>query len=80
MPLIFMAGGMLDRFGAIGLPGRCDTITEARQKIQRVLSEDRKLISDIKQSQGRLLEPMKIRNMRTCLAPPGFSALSEFQK
>ena len=59
MPLIFMAGGMLDRIGAIGLPGRCYTITEARQKIQRVLSGDGKLISDIKQSQARLLEPMK---------------------
>jgi glycosyltransferase involved in cell wall biosynthesis len=59
MPLIFMAGGMLDRFGAIGLPGRCNTIKEARQKLQRVLSGDRELISNIKQSQARLLEPMK---------------------
>ena len=59
MPLIFMAGGMLDKFGGIGLPGRCTTIKEARQKLQRVLSGDHELISSIKLSQVRLLEPMK---------------------
>ena len=59
MPLIFMAGGMLDKFGGIGLSGCCNTIKEAHQKLQRVLSGDQKLIRNIRQSQAQLLESMK---------------------
>ena len=33
MPLVFMAGGMLDRLGGENLPGRCKTVREARDKI-----------------------------------------------
>lgn len=32
MPLIFMAGGILDQFGGHSLPGRCESIDEARKK------------------------------------------------
>ena len=35
MPLVFMAGGMLDRLGGIDLPGRSKPPKEARQKIER---------------------------------------------
>lgn len=59
IPLLFMANGMLDRLGGIDLPGRCNTVQEARQKIERVLSNDRDLIVDIKQHQVRLLTSMK---------------------
>jgi glycosyltransferase involved in cell wall biosynthesis len=59
MPLVFMAGGLLDRLGGIDLPGRSKTPKEARQKIERILSGDRRLIDNIRQSQQRLLEPMK---------------------
>ena len=62
MPLVFMAGGMLDRLGGIELPGRCKTLTEARRKIERILAGDRRLIDSIRQSQPRLLEPMKAEN------------------
>lgn len=62
MPLVFMAGGLLDRLGGIDLPGRCETIREARAKIERILNDDWKLIERIRQSQTVLLEPMKAEN------------------
>lgn len=62
MPLVYMAGGMLDRMGGENLPGRCKTITEARQKIERILADDWALIEDIRASQPVLLEPMKPEN------------------
>jgi glycosyltransferase involved in cell wall biosynthesis len=62
MPLVFMAGGLLDRLGGIDLPGRCKTPKEARHKIERVLAGDRRLIDDIRRSQPRLLKPLKAEN------------------
>lgn len=62
MPLIFMAGGLLDNQGGLGQPGRCTTIKEARSKIQRILNDDWSLINDIRKSQVRLLEPMRHEN------------------
>lgn len=59
LPLLFMAGGMLDRMGGIGLPGRCASIKEARAKAARILNDDFALIKAIKRTQGVLLEPMK---------------------
>jgi len=58
MPLVFMAGGMLDRMGGIGLPGRCETIPAARRKIRRILKGDRSLIEKIRASQPVLLDSM----------------------
>lgn len=62
MPLVFMAGGILDRFGGIGLPGRCQTVREARKKIERILNDDWKLIEDIRSTQLQLLNSMKPAN------------------
>lgn len=62
LPLVFMAGGMLDRMGGIGLPGRCESIEEARNKIGRILNDDEKLIQRIRSSQQVLLEPMRAEN------------------
>ena len=62
MPLVFMAGGMLDRMGGANLPGHCKTIAEARHKIQRILADDWQLIDSIRSSQVVLLEPMKPEN------------------
>jgi len=62
MPLIFMAGGLLDALGGADLPGRCKTIREARRKIRRILNGDRALIDSIRQSQVRLLTAMKPEN------------------
>lgn len=62
MPLIFMAGGILDRMGGVGLPGRCVTIAEAREKIRRIMGDDEKLIQHIRQSQTVLLDPMRQEN------------------
>ena len=62
MPLVYMAGGILDRFGGTHLPGRCTTLMEARNKIRRILDDDRSLIGAIRDSQPSLLEPMKAEN------------------
>jgi glycosyltransferase involved in cell wall biosynthesis len=62
MPLIFMAGGILDRFGGKDLPGRSGSITEARSKIRRILAGDKALIENVRRSQTVLLEPMKFEN------------------
>lgn len=56
MPLIFMAGGMLDHLGGETLPGRCRSIKEAQRKINRVLSGDLKFIEQVRKSQSVLLE------------------------
>jgi glycosyltransferase involved in cell wall biosynthesis len=62
MPLVFMAGGMLDRMGGVGLPGRCKTVAEARRKIERILVGDQELIDSIRQTQAVLLRPMVPEN------------------
>jgi len=62
MPLVYMAGGMLDRFGGDSLPGRCKTVEQARDKLRRILDDDRGLIDAIRKSQLKLLEPMKPEN------------------
>lgn len=62
MPLVFMAGGMLDRMGGRELPGRCTSLIEARSKIERILANDQKLIDRIRSTQVVLLEPMKPEN------------------
>lgn len=55
MPLIFMANGLLDQIGGRNLPGRCETIEEARGKIARILRGDRKFIQEVRNSQPILL-------------------------
>ena len=64
MPLVFMAGGMLDRMGGKDLPGRCETTGEARNKLRRVLDGDQRLIDNIRSSQPALLEQMKAEHCR----------------
>jgi glycosyltransferase involved in cell wall biosynthesis len=59
MPLVFMAGGLLDQLGGTDLPGRCKSITEARDKIRRVLDDDQQLIDEMRRTQTRLLEPLR---------------------
>jgi glycosyltransferase involved in cell wall biosynthesis len=58
LPLVFMAGGLLDRMGGIGLPGRADTTRQARAKVQRLLDGDQRFIDEIRSSQARLLHAM----------------------
>jgi glycosyltransferase involved in cell wall biosynthesis len=58
MPLLFMAGGMLDLMGGMGLPGRCSTIAEAQKKARRIMDGDTSLVEAIQKSQIALLAPM----------------------
>lgn len=56
MPLVYMANGHLDYLGGRDLPGRCETIEEARKKIKSILKGNKKLISSIRNSQSVLVE------------------------
>jgi glycosyltransferase involved in cell wall biosynthesis len=58
LPLVFMAGGLLDRLGGRDLPGRCANEGEARAKLARLLSGDDDLAARIRASQSVLLQPM----------------------
>ncbi|WP_225115744.1 glycosyltransferase [Bradyrhizobium sp. BRP22] len=62
MPLVFMGGGLLDRLGGLGLPGRCKTSEEARRKIERILAGDKQLIGQIRASQAVLLDTMNVEH------------------
>lgn len=56
MPLVFMAGGMLDNLGGTNLPGRCKTVKEAKAKLKRLIRGDRRLQKKIIESQRILLK------------------------
>lgn len=58
MPLIFRGGGILDRLGGVGLPGRATSVREARTKIKRILNGDEKFTRDVRASQAVLLNGM----------------------
>jgi hypothetical protein len=55
MPLIFMSGGLLDQISGKQLPGRCENYTDAKEKIQKILSGDSNFINEIKLSQKIIL-------------------------
>lgn len=57
MPLIFMAGGMLDQLGGKNLPGRAVSIAEARRKLKKLLAGDKSFIKKVTESQEILLRP-----------------------
>lgn len=64
LPLIFMAGGLLDKLGGVNLPGRCHSIAEARKKSKRILDGDYKFANMIRESQKILLKPMSMEFCR----------------
>lgn len=64
MPLVFMAGGLLDRLGGKSLPGRARSTGEARSKIIRILNGDQGLTRAIRSSQPILLDAMRSDNLR----------------
>lgn len=64
IPLVFMAGGVLDEIGGVDQPGRCNSIEEARKKIRRILDDDLELICNIKEHQSRLINAMRPESCR----------------
>lgn len=56
MPLVFMAGGMLDHIGGDKLPGRCKTVSQARKMLRRLSEGDHALAERIVERQGVLLD------------------------
>lgn len=79
MPLLFMAGGMLDKMGGVGLPGRCKTVAEAKAKAKQLINNDQKLIKSIRDSQIVLLQPMMAKNCEQAWQAGFKKILSELQ-
>jgi hypothetical protein len=59
MPLIFMAGGLLEKCGGSDQPGMCRTYEEAREKIARLQRGDTKFCEAVRESQRKILEPFE---------------------
>lgn len=59
MPLVFMSGGLLDSLGGKGLPGRCESFDEAKDKLRRILAGDDSFIRSIRDTQSVLLYTIK---------------------
>jgi glycosyltransferase involved in cell wall biosynthesis len=76
MPLLFMAGGMLDRLGGKDLPGRCVSISDARRKARRILAGDTRFIEQLRFTQVCLLDAM---SPQCCTQPwqEGFGRILE---
>ncbi len=64
MPLVFMGGGMIDLLGGKGLPGRCESVREARRKLQALCNGDARLTKRIVESQGVLLDHFLYENCK----------------
>lgn len=60
MPLVYMAGGMLDHLGGKSLPGRCQTTRDAYRMLKRLSAGDKALIKSITRSQEALLVPFSL--------------------
>ena len=59
MPLIYMSGGLLERFGGPQQPGMAKTFEEAREKLLRILNGDEKFTADILAAQPKILDEFK---------------------
>ena len=66
LPVVFMAGGMLEYLAKKELPGCCSTIEQAREKIARILNGDKKLIQEITVSQKVLLKEFEPDYVEAC--------------
>ena len=65
IPVVFMAGSVLDRFGGDKLPGRCKNIQQARNKLLRLQREDKSLEVKIRESQRTLLEQFERKSIES---------------
>lgn len=59
LPLIYMAGGLLEYLGGKDQPGMARTIEEAKEKIDRIFAGDMKFINEIKEKQVKILDEFK---------------------
>lgn len=57
MPVIFMRGGLMDRFGGPDQPGACDTYRQARAKLRRALNGEAGFIRQVQAAQQAILAP-----------------------
>ncbi|MCE3046336.1 glycosyltransferase [Legionella sp. 16cNR16C] len=80
MPLIFMAGGVLDQLGGSYLPGRCLNISEAQEKIKRILNDDWDFINEIRKTQLSILEQISWKHCESAWRNSFTQVLKELSK
>lgn len=56
MPVIYLRGGILESSGGEDQPGACDTVAEAREKLQRVLDGDAGFTEAVRKAQRTIAE------------------------
>lgn len=56
MPVVYMRGGVLEQYGGSDQPGACETLAEAREKVERLLAGDEELAARIVAAQDVLIE------------------------
>ena len=56
MPVLFMAGGMLDYLDGDKLPGRCKDIKDAKNKIKKLIKGDKLFIRKVVKKQSKILK------------------------
>lgn len=56
MPVVFLAGGILDCCGGQNLPGRCKTVAQAKQLLKRLSAGDKRLAKHMITAQKYLQE------------------------
>ena len=64
MPLIYMQGGLLEKIAGRKLAGACDSYDEARKKIRKIFSGDKRFIKKVIDDQEVLLTPFKYEYCR----------------
>jgi len=64
MPLLFMAGGLLDKLGGIDLPGRCKNTSEVKEKFKLIINNDQGFIKKVTESQMILLQAMSYEKLK----------------
>ena len=77
MPLVFMAGGMLEYLAKQKLPGCCNSIEEAQDKVSRILNDDQELIKEIVSSQNVLLNEFNPKYVEKCWCQRFLPAVEE---
>ena len=66
LPVIFMSGGVLEFLAKKKLPGCCETLEEARVKIQRILNGDVSFTQEVTISQKALLREFDTLYVEKC--------------
>lgn len=64
MPVVYMAGGLLDRVATKDFPGRAKSARDAKRKIRKILNGNKRLTRSIRLSQEEIIKPFVYESCR----------------